>query len=132
MDAHRIPIAVISPYAKQGAIIHRRYDLVSVVRSIELIIGMKPLSLSDALASPMYDAFSSRPLNSAPVDAVPAKVKLLERNTQAAPWATLSNSLPLGRTDAVPQKQLDAILWKSVHGADSVPPPPGPNAEKDQ
>ena len=132
VDAHRIPIAVISPYAKQGAIIHRRYDLVSVVRSIELIIGMKPLSLNDALASPMYDAFSSRPLNSAPVDAVPAKVKLLERNTQAAPWATLSNSLPLGRTDAVPQKQLDAILWKSVHGADSVPPPPGPNAEKDQ
>ncbi len=44
--------------------------------------------------------------------------------------AALSNSLSLGRTDAVPQAQLDAILWKSVHGAGSVPPPPGPNAEK--
>ena len=132
VDAHRIPIAVISPYAKQGAIIHRRYDLVSVVRSIELIIGMKPLSLNDALATPMYDAFSSRPLNSAPVDAIPAKVDLLERNTAAAPWAAVSNSLPLGRTDAVPQARLDAILWKSVHGAGSMPPPPGPNAERDQ
>ncbi|MEI6727089.1 MAG: alkaline phosphatase family protein, partial [Actinomycetes bacterium] len=129
VNAHRVPIAVISPYAKQGAIIHRRYDLVSVVRSVELIIGMKALSLNDALATPMYDAFSSRPLNSAPVDAIPAKIDLLQRNTQAAPWAALSNSLALGRTDAVLQQQLDAILWKSVHGAGSVPPPPGPNAE---
>jgi hypothetical protein len=133
VDAHRIPIAVISPYAKQGTIIHRRYDLVSVVRSIELIIGMRPLSLNDALATPLYDAFSSRPDNSAPVDAITANAGvLLQRNTPAAPWAAVSNSLPLGRTDAVPQRQLDAILWKSVHGADSVPPPPGPNAEKDE
>jgi hypothetical protein len=67
VDAHRIPVAVISPYAKQGAIIHTRYDLLSVVRSMELIMGMKPLSLNDALATPMYDAFTSKPLNSAPV-----------------------------------------------------------------
>jgi hypothetical protein len=80
----------------------------------------------------MYDAFSSRPLNSAPVDAIPARVDLLTRNTAAAPWAVVSNRLPLGEVDTVPQKQLDAILWKSVHGADSTPPPPGPNAEKDE
>jgi len=64
------------------------------------------------------------------VDAIPAKVDLLTRNTAAAPWAALSNRLPLDEVDAVPQAQLDAILWKSVHGADSVQPPPGPNAEK--
>ena len=97
VNAHRIPVAVISPYAKQGAIIHRRYDLVSVVRSMELIMGMKPLSLNDALATPMYDAFTSEPLNSAPVDVIPAKVDLLERNTQAAPWAALSNRLRAGQ-----------------------------------
>jgi len=130
VNAHRIPVAVISPYAKQGAIIHRRYDLVSVVRSMELIMGMKALSLNDALATPMYDAFTSEPLNSAPVDVIPAKVDLLERNTQAAPWAALSNRLALGKLDAVPQWQLDAILWKSVYGADSTPPPPGPGADK--
>ena len=132
VNAHRIPVAVIGPYAKQGAIIHRRYDLVSVVRSMELIMGMKALSLNDALATPMYDAFTSEPLNSAPVDVIPAKVDLLERNTQAAPWAALSNSLPLGQVDAVPQDQLDAILWRSVYGADSTPPPPGPDAERDE
>ena len=130
VNAHRIPVAVIGPYAKQGAIIHRRYDLVSVVRSMELIMGMKALSLNDALATPMYDAFTSEPLNSAPVDVIPAEVDLLETNTPAAPWAALSNRLALGKLDAVPQWQLDAILWKSVYGADSTPPPPGPDAHK--
>ena len=130
VDAHRIPVAVISPYARKGAIIHARYDLVSVLRSVELIVGMKALSLNDALATPMYNAFSSKPLNSAPYNAIPARIDLLTRNTAAAPWATLSNRLPLAGCDAVPQGQLDAILWKSVHGASSTPPPAGPNAEK--
>ena len=38
----------------------------------------------------------------------------------------------MGQVDAVPQGQLDAILWKSVYGADSTPPPPGPDAERDE
>jgi hypothetical protein len=129
VDAHRIPVAVISPYARQGAVIHTRYDLLSVVRSMELIMGMNPLSLNDALASPMYDVFTSEPLNSAPVDAIPANIDLLTYNTQAPPWPALSAGLPLGETDAVPQGVLDAILWKSVNGIGSTPPPPGPNAE---
>jgi YVTN family beta-propeller protein len=132
VDAHRIPVAVISPYARKGAIIHRRYDLLSVVRSMELIMGMKALSLNDALATPMYAAFTSEPLNAEPVDVIPAKVDLLARNTQAAPWAALSNRLPLGELDGVPQWQLDAILWKSVYGVDSTPPPPGPGAESNE
>jgi DNA-binding beta-propeller fold protein YncE len=131
VNAHRIPVAVISPYAREGAIIHRRYDLLSVVRSMELIMGMKALSLNDALATPMYDAFTSEPLNAAPVDVIIPAVDLLERNMAAAPWAALSNSLPLGEVDAVPQGQLDAILWKSVYGADSTPPPAGPEAERE-
>jgi hypothetical protein len=95
---------------------------------MELIMGMKPLSLNDALASPMYDAFTAKPLNSAPVDAIPARVNLLEQNTPAAPWADLSSQLSLGEMDTVPQVVLDGILWKSVYGPQSTPPPPGPNA----
>ncbi|MCX6373615.1 MAG: hypothetical protein NTX16_11175, partial [Actinobacteria bacterium] len=129
VNAHRIPVAVISPYARRGAIIHRRYDLLSVVRSMELIMGMKALSLNDALASPMYAAFTAEPLNADPVDVITPGVDLLERNTQAAPWAAFSSRLPLGRIDAVPQWQIDAILWRSVYGANSTPPPPGPGAE---
>ena len=128
VDAHRIPVAVISPYALPGAVIHTRYDLPSVVRSMELIMGMQPLSLNDALATPMYDAFSSQPLNSDPYDAIPANVDLQSRNTTASPWAAQSSKLPLDQLDEVPQRTLDGIIWRSVHGASSTPPPPGPNA----
>jgi YVTN family beta-propeller protein len=129
VNAHRIPVAVISPYAKPGAVIHTRYDLVSVVRSIELILGMDPLSLNDAAATPMYDAFASTPVNSAPYTALVPKVDLMEMNTATSPDAEWSVSLPLEAPDQVSQADLDIILWHSVYGADSTPPPPGPGAE---
>ncbi|MEI7743804.1 MAG: alkaline phosphatase family protein, partial [Chloroflexota bacterium] len=129
VDAHRIPVMVVSPYAKTGTVISTQYDLLSFVRSVELIIGMKPLSLNDALAVPLYDAFASTPVNAAPVDGIPAGVDLLEFNTLASPWAAESAALGLGETDTVSQVMLDAIIWRSVYGEDAVPPPPGPNAE---
>jgi YVTN family beta-propeller protein len=129
VNAHRIPALVISPYARAGAVIHRRYDLPSVVRSIELILGMKPLNLNDALATPMYDAFTARALNTAPVTAIRARINLLTRNGPAAPDSMWSSTLALGQPDQVPQWQLDQILWHSAHGPNSKPPPPGPAAE---
>ncbi len=132
LDAHREPALVISPYARRGAVIHTRYDLLSVVRSMELIMGMKPLGLDDALASPMYNVFSPTPVNSAPVNAIKPKVNLLARNTLASPYARASSQLPLYSPDLVPQGELDSIIWKSVYGANSTPPPPGPNAGTDQ
>jgi hypothetical protein len=129
VNAHRIPVAVISPYAKAGAVSHTRYDLVSVVRSMELILGMKPLSLNDALAAPMYDAFAATPVNSAPYTALVPAVDLLETNSPAAPDSEWSSRLALDKPDQVSQADLDVILWHSVKGADSPAPPPGPGAE---
>ena len=126
--AHRIPALVISPYAKTNAVVSTRYDLVSVIRSMELIMGMKPLTLNDSLATPMYDAFATTPVNLAPWTNIPARTALETRNTAASPAATQSASLSLRTTDTVPQIVLDAILWKSVYGDDSTPPPPGPGS----
>ena len=127
-DAHSIPAMVISPYAKTG-VVSTRYDLLSFVRSIELIIGMKPLTLNDALATPLYEAFSATPTNLDPISALTPSVNMLEMNQPGAPWAQASKDLNLGNTDEASQVALDAILWHSVYGAGSVPPPPGPNAE---
>ena len=126
--AHRIPALVISPYAKTNAVVSTRYDLVSVIRSMELIMGMKPLTLNDSLATPMYDALATTPVNLAPWTNIPARTALETRNTAASPAATQSASLSLRTTDTVPQIVLDAILWKSVYGDDSTPPPPGPGS----
>ena len=53
-------------------------------------------------------------------------MSLTERNTAATPNARLSDRLDIGKTDRTPQRYLDHILWQYVHGADSQPPPPGP------
>ena len=127
LDAHRIPAFAISPFAKQGAVVSTRYDFLSFIRSMELIMGMRPLGLGDRLATPMYDAFQAQPSNDAPYDAIPATVDLLERNPSSGPGAAASARLPQG-LDEIPQREMDALLWKSVHGWDSKPPPPGPNA----
>jgi DNA-binding beta-propeller fold protein YncE len=126
VDAHRIPAFVMSPYAKTGAVVSTRYDFLSFIRSMELIMGMRPLSLGDQLATPMYDAFTAQP-NLAPYTAIPAKVNLLARNPSGTPGAAASARLPQG-LDEIPQREMDALLWKSVHGWSSKPPPPGPNA----
>jgi hypothetical protein len=132
VNAHRIPVAVVSPYAKRGAVIHTRYDLLSVVRSIELILGMSPLGLNDALATPMYDVFLNAPINAEPVDTITPAIDLLAENTSTSPDAEWSRSLPLDSPDRVSQADLDRILWHSVHGSSSTPPPPGPEAEGEE
>jgi hypothetical protein len=129
VDAHRTEAAVISPYATRGAVVHNRYDQLSIIRSIELILGMHPLGLFDGLATPMYDAFSSSPDNSESFTAYPEQVDLLARNAPTAANRALSAGLDMNHgVDRVPQRTLDAVLWKSVHGAAAMPPPPGPNA----
>jgi hypothetical protein len=128
VDAHRIPALAISPYARRGAVVHTRYDFLSFIRTLEIATGMKPLNLFDALAVPMYDAFRSRPGNAEPYDAIRPGVDLTERNTAASPNSGFSQRLPLLSPDRVPQRYLDRILWQYLHGEDSEPPPPGPNA----
>lgn len=129
VDAHRIPAAVISPYARRGAVVHDRYDFASVIRSMELLLGMEPLGLFDALATPMYAAFGPTPENSAPYTAIVPQQDRQALNTAASPGAALSARLDFTHLDQVPQRTLDAILWRAVYGENSTPPPPGPHAE---
>ncbi len=129
VDAHRIPALAISPYTQRGAVVHDRYDFLSFIRTLELVTGMKSLNLFDATAVPLYDAFDGDPSdNSEPYDAIVPNVDRNERNPATAAAAGRSAALPLTLTDRVPQPLLDSILWKYVHGADAVAPPPGPNA----
>jgi DNA-binding beta-propeller fold protein YncE len=129
VDAHRIPAYVASPYAKPG-VVHDRYDQLSVLRTMELMLGMKPLYVTDALATPMYDAFATTAVNSVPFDALPETVDVLARNPSGTRGARASAGLPWGTLDAVPQHKLDNLLWRAVKGWRSTPPPPGPNAVK--
>jgi hypothetical protein len=128
VDAHRIPALVVSPYAKAGAVVHTRYDQVSMIRTMELILGMHPLSLNDALATPMYDAFDSAPANIAPYDAIQPAQSLTAKNPSTGAGARAAAKLDFRTIDKVTQRTLDRMLWHAVHGQRSTPPPPGPNA----
>jgi DNA-binding beta-propeller fold protein YncE len=132
VDAHRMPGAVYSPYAKRGAVIHTRYDMLSFIRSMELILGMRPLSLGDASATPMYDVFQSQPANAAPYNALPPTYPLLKRNPNTAANRALARRYDFHTRDKVPQDVFDRVLWLAVHGPGSQPPPPGPNAVRGQ
>jgi hypothetical protein len=130
-DAHRIPALVASPYARRDAVIHTPYDFLSVIHSIELILGLRPLNLFDAQATPMYDVFDPTPHNGGKYTTAPPTYPLLEENpaspTSAASREAARHDLTI--PDQISQRLLDRVLWKSVHGASSEPPPPGPNAE---
>jgi hypothetical protein len=147
VDAHRMPAFLISPYARRGSVVHTRYDQYSALRTAELILGMRPLALNDALATPMYDAFTNHP-DFTPYRAIEPEQSLTERNpvpaslplnTVSVPGSTLLSgaganahqlalALPFEKLDLVPQELSDAMLWHSVYGWDSTPPPPGPGA----
>ncbi len=127
VDAHRTVGLVISPYAKQAQVVHTRYDLLSMLHSMELIIGMRPLGLFDTLATPMYDAFSGSPTNGQPYSALTPSQDLLAKNPPAASPAA-ARALRFRGLDQISQRFSDRLLWRAIHGAHSAPPPPGPNA----
>jgi YVTN family beta-propeller protein len=77
VDGHRAPVQVISPWAQHGKVINTYYSQISAVRTIEQILGAQPLNEKVAAATPMYDAFTSRP-NYRPFNAVPNQVPLTE------------------------------------------------------
>jgi phosphoesterase family protein len=128
VDAHRIPALAISPYTRTGAVVHTRYDQLSILRTAELVLGLQPKYLGEALAVPMYHAFGSRPTNSQPYDAIVPNVDMTATNPNTPGNRRASGGLNLNFPDQVPQRRLDAILWRFRHGPHSAPPPPGPNA----
>jgi YVTN family beta-propeller protein len=77
VDGHRAPIQVISPWAQHGKVINTYYSQISIVRTIEQILGAQPLNEKVAAATPMYDAFTNKP-NYTPFNAVPNQIPLTE------------------------------------------------------
>lgn len=136
VDAHRMPAFVISPWARRGAVVSTRYDQYSVLRTAMMTVGLRPVSLNDALATPMYDAFISgaqQPdVDGTRYRAIQPEVDLREVNPPDAPMAALSAALPFDRMDATPQSLSDRILWRSVYGDTRPVPPPGPNASAEE
>ncbi len=123
VDAHRSVLLLASPWAKRGAVDSTQYTTSGVLRTIELVLGLPPMSQYDAAATPMFAAFG-READLAPYAVRPARVDIRARNREDAPGAQASLLMNLVEADLAPERELNEILWKSVRGADAVMPPP--------
>jgi YVTN family beta-propeller protein len=123
VDAHRSVLLAISPFSRRRALDTTLYTTSGVLRTIELILGLPPMSQYDAAATPMYKAFQATPEPS-PFTHHPARVPLDERNDWSSPGARASLRMNLRDADMAPEIELNEILWQSIHGSGSVMPPP--------
>jgi hypothetical protein len=126
VDAHRTVALVISPYTQTGKVDSTFYSTVAMLRTMELIAGVPPLTQFDAAATPMLNAFSAKP-NTKPYTAIVPQQSLTETNAASAPMAAESLALDLSAEDRADEQLLNQAIWQSVKGADSVMPPPRTN-----
>ncbi len=123
VDAHRSVALVASPFVKRGAVDSTLYSTSAVLRTMEMILGLPPMSNFDAAATPMYAAFQSAPVLT-PYKAQPARIDVAEKNASNAWGAEASGRMYLAEADLAPEQELNEIIWRSVKGAGSVMPPP--------
>lgn len=123
VDARRTVALVISPYTKRGFVDSTHYTTSSMLRTMELILGLNPMSQFDAAAMPMYNAFTDQADFSAYQKLDPTW-NINEMNTPEAPGAEASLRMDFSEYDRIPMRELNEILWKSVHGESAEMPAP--------
>ncbi|MDI9364344.1 MAG: bifunctional YncE family protein/alkaline phosphatase family protein [Flavobacterium sp.] len=123
VDAHRSPCYVIGPHVKRNFVDHTMYSTSSVLRTMELILGMPPMTQYDAAAEPMWRCFTANADATAYV-AKASNVDLNDKNVKASALTTLSEKYNWSKEDAVPDLVFNTLLWKGIKGLDYVVPAP--------
>jgi hypothetical protein len=123
IDAHRTVGLVISPYTKRHFVDSEMYSTCSMLRTMELILGLPPLSQFDASATPMFNAFTSSP-DFSPYRCRDPLIDLNEKNMAGAYGMDRSGEFDFTREDAAPDIELNEIIWKAQRGEASVMPSP--------
>ena len=129
VSGYRTTAYVAGPYVKRHAVVSTPYNTVSLVRTIEQILGLPPMNQFDAAATPMYDAFTDTP-DFAPFASVPRRVpyetvnppRKKIANPVQRKMAAMSAKLDFSRPDACPEDVLNRILWHAMKGGDAPYP----------
>lgn len=123
VDAHRTIAYVVSPYTKRGFVDSTMYSTASMLRTMELILGLKPMSQFDAAAMPMHRSFTGKQ-DLRPFTALPSNVDLQQRNAVTAWGSNLSRKMDFTKEDAADDLLLNEVIWRSIRGDDSSMPAP--------
>ena len=123
VSGYRTTAYVISPFTKRGAVVNTQYNQTSLLRTIELILGLPPLNQMDATATPMFDCFTSTPdftaynsvTNNVPLDDMNKPAKEI-KDSALRKDALASAKLPLDKEDQCPEDLFNRILWRAMKG----------------
>ena len=122
VDAHRTVGLVISPYVKRNAVDSTQYSTASLIHTMEMILGLPPMTQYDRAATPMLGCFTAAPDMTAYADIGP-KVDLEAKNPDKGPGATASNKLDFSGPDRADPDALNAILWHALKPGKPLPAP---------
>ncbi|QUC62539.1 phosphoesterase [Streptomyces sp. A2-16] len=133
VDGHRAPVQIISPYAQHGTVDSHYYTQITMIRTVEQILGIHPMNQKDSAATPMYGAFTGKP-DDTPFTAVPNRTSLTLGVSPTpscgadTPAAQDADAAPAPTTAAVPEARRNlAAQWKTwashqrLTGAHAVP-----------
>jgi DNA-binding beta-propeller fold protein YncE len=123
VDAHRSPVYIAGGFVKRGFTDHTMYSTTSVLRTMELILGIPPMSQYDAAATPMWRCFQSTP-DLTPFNAKPLQWDINEKNTAENAWQRKSETFDFTKEDRIPDRAFTEVIWKAVKGLDAIVPAP--------
>ncbi len=123
VDSHRTAAMVISPYIHRGMVDSTMYSTASLLHTMELILGLKPMTQYDAAATPLFASFGDKPDLTA-YNLVGPRIALDIRNSAAAYGAAESKKMDFSDYDRVDEQALNRILWHSIKGRNVPMPAP--------
>lgn len=121
IDAHRSTAYVVGPFVKRKFVDHTMYSTSGVLRTIELILGIPPMTQYDAAATPMWRMFTNQP-DLTPFYHLPANVNLNDKNPSRTALANISEKFDWDKEDAVPDLVFNEILWQGIKGRPAPSP----------
>jgi YVTN family beta-propeller protein len=122
VDAHRSPAYIAGGFVKNGFVDHTAYTTTSMLRTIELILGLPPMSQYDAAAIPLWRCLNNSP-DHAPFTARPARINLDDINLAENRWQQMSEKFDFTAEDRINDSEFNEVIWRAVKGLDSPCPP---------
>lgn len=123
VDAHRTTAYIAGGFVKQGFVDHTMYSTSSALRTIELILGLPPMSQYDAAAEPMWRCFE-KTASHPPFNVLPNLTDLNLKNSQETSMSRLSETFDFSMEDRIPDDQFNKVIWAAVKGLDNPCPAP--------
>lgn len=123
VDAHRTTAFIAGGFVKQGFVDHTMYSTSSALRTIELILGLPPMTQYDAAAEPLWRCFDKN-ASHPPFNALPNRVDLNQKNTRETAMSRLSETFDFSKEDRIPDDQFNQVIWAAIKGMEIPCPAP--------